>query len=124
MAATKIGGSANITLDLNVNTNWELTGLDGQGRVLLDVNVKIKQSIVPTASINIFLPTIASLNSRNVTFNIDSNNFGNIIGLKSIDSDKINGETTLSIAYPKQSVAPVSVSGNDNWTLPLLQQAP
>jgi hypothetical protein len=115
------GGSANITLDLAQYTNWELTGLDANGKVLQSVNVKIKGNGIGT-NVYLTLPTIASLNNRNVVFNIDTNDFGDNIILTAGNGNFINGEATLTTAYAKFSVVPVSSTSSVNWTLPVIQE--
>jgi hypothetical protein len=125
-SSIKIGGSANVTLDLSVSTNWELTGLDSSGRILPSLNVKIKQKVLlplPT-SVSITLPTIASLNNRPCVYNIDSNNFGQDIILVAGLDNFVNGVATLTISYPTNSVTPITASSGDNWTLPVIQEAP
>jgi hypothetical protein len=124
MAAPLIaGGSANITLDLAQGGNWELNGLDANGKVLQSVNVKIKTNGLVT-TINLTLPTIASLNNRNVVFNIDTNDFGGSVVLIAGSGNLINGEATLTTAYANFSVVPVSSTSSVNWTLPVIQEAP
>lgn len=118
------GGSANITLDLTKSQNWELTGLDNNGQVLENVNVKVSTLGSTATSIQIILPTIESLNYRNVVFNIDTNDYGQNIVLVANGSNTINGEGSLTIAYVELAVAQISVSSSTNWTLPLLQEAP
>ena len=122
-APIKIGGSANIILDLEVSNNWELTGLDSSGKVLQTMNVRIKQRLIsPVGSVNITLPTIASLNNRSCIYNIDSNDFGNDIILKAGIGNFVNGLANLTISYEKNSVTPITSSSSDNWTLPVIQQ--
>ena len=122
-APIKIGGSANIILDLAVSNNWELTGLDSSGKVLQTMNVRIKQRLIsPVGSVSITLPTIASLNNRSCIYNIDSNDFGQDIILEAGIGNFVNGVTTLTIDYPTNSVTPITSSSGDNWTLPVIQQ--
>jgi hypothetical protein len=123
MATIIAGGSANITLDLAQGTDWELNGLDANGKVLQSVNVKIKTNGLAT-TMNLTLPTIASLNNRNVVFNIDSNDYGNSIVVKAGVDNTINGKAELTTAYPNFSVVPVSSTSSVNWTLPVIQEAP
>jgi hypothetical protein len=123
MATIIAGGSANITLDLAQGTDWELNGLDANGKVLQSVNVKIKTNGLAT-TMNLTLPTIASLNNRNVVFNIDSNDYGNSIVVKAGVDNTINGKAELTTAYPEFAVVPVSSTSGENWTLPVIQEAP
>ena len=122
-APIKIGGSANIILDLAVSNNWELTGLDSSGKVLQTMNVRIKQRLIsPVGSVNITLPKIASLNNRSCIYNIDSNDFGQDIILIAGSGNFVNGVANLTIDYPTNSVTPITSSSGDNWTLPVIQQ--
>ena len=122
-APIKIGGSANIILDLSVSNDWELTGLDSSGKVLQTMNVRIKQRLIsPVGSVNITLPKIASLNNRSCIYNIDSNDFGQDIILIAGSGNFVNGVANLTIDYPTNSVTPITSSSSDNWTLPVIQQ--
>lgn len=123
MATIKIGGSSNVILDLAVSTGWELTGLDANGKVLQSLNVKVKPDGVAT-TFNLTLPTIASLNNRTCTYNIDTNDYGKAIVVIAGSGNFVNGEATLTIAYPKESVTPITSTSSDNWTLPVIQEAP
>lgn len=119
------GGSANVVIDgSNAGVVWDLTGLDNSGRVLDTINVKIKKGLSPALAVQLDLPTIKSINGRNVTFNIDFNDFAGVVNLYAGVDNFINGVQTFTLDYPLNSVVPVSVGSSDNWVLPVLAQLP
>ena len=119
MAFTNLGGSANLVADLSQNSQFQLTGLDANGKVLSVINVEIKDTI-PTYSsgVKFYLPESSALNYRNVVININRGAFNNTLGVVPALNDKVNGSTTayrLQVSqYASQQIQ--LVQGN-NWTI-------
>jgi len=116
MALLIAGGSSNIVLNLNNGLDWQLTGLDEQQRVLLNINVKLQQGMI-RGSVNIYLPLISSLNGRFVNFNIDANDYFGQVSFYAMDGNFINGINSIDVLIKSNVVIPVSVGSSDNYIL-------
>lgn len=113
-----VGGSSNVLLDLNLGTSFELTGLSNTGAVIQQVNVKIKQALVPVATVSILLPLISNLNNRIVQFNIDSNNFVGEAIIDAPNGNFINGQQSITVDPTiANAVLVFTVTSSDNYTV-------
>lgn len=107
---TKLPNSAIITLDISLVTNpdylYSVSCLDQNGQVISNVIINIIESIPPPPPIlkkiiTIFLPTISSVNNRNVSVKVNRSNLIYpvvIAGAVNSDGDTIdaiNGESAI-----------------------------
>jgi hypothetical protein len=127
MAATLVGGSNNVILDLNIDSAFELTGKSNTGSVIQQINARIVQALVPQASITVILPLISDLNNRIVQFNLDSNDYEKSVTILAGSGNFINGQSSVTInPTVKNSVLVLTVTSADNYTVnvPLVDVAP
>ena len=125
MANVNIGGSSNVTINGSSTDQYYLTGLDANGKVLSEINVKIIAGLTPEASIFIFLPVIANLNFRNVTFNFNMNDYtGAVTIVGGSISQSVNGLfSPINIGGGARRVVPVQSLSFNNWFVPALDLA-
>jgi hypothetical protein len=127
MANVIIGNTANVIIDGSNSTDtWILNGLDANGKVLQEINVKIVAGATPVASIPIQLPAIASLNFRSVTININANDFAGAIALSKLTgtSNTLNGlATSINVGGGAGRVVPIISNSSSNWFIPALDLA-
>lgn len=115
-AAPIIGGSANVTLNVATATTFALTGLDSLGQVVPELNAKIDGNGVVT-SVTINLPTKESLNYRDITINIDTNDYTGDILLDPTDAPINGAPSTLITGAPAGVTYIVTFRNGANWSL-------
>lgn len=125
MANVNIGGSSNVTINGSSTDQYFLTGLDANGKVLSEINVKIIAGTSPATMLFIYLPDIASLNFRNITFNIDMNDYTTDVNIAggSISNSINGGFMPVNIGGGSRRVVPVQSLSWRNWFVPALDLA-
>jgi len=114
--------SPNPLLDLSKSANWELTCLDNNNQVLESVNAKLFLGDFPRPeSVTIILPTVSSLNNRQVTINLNTNDYKGAIIVEPQGGDFINGVLSLTVAYQKNTILPIISNSSNGWIMPVLQ---
>jgi hypothetical protein len=116
--ATILGGSANLVADLSVDTNFVLTGLDNNGKVLPTINVQVFDPLGDADLVYLQLPESSAMNYRNVTININRGKFGNTLAITPTGEDKICGlNQEVKLEVGKGATQQVQLLQGDNWTI-------
>jgi hypothetical protein len=124
MADVFIGGGSNVSLNASENNDYYLTGLDANGKVLLQINVTIFSGGSPTPQVNVFLPSIQSLNFRNVVVVFEYRDYdGEIVVNRFPDLDFINGTDQIIVGQGAASSGIVQVTGSNSWFAPAIDVA-
>jgi len=124
MADVFIGGGSNVSLNASVNNDYYLTGLDANGNVLLQINVTIISGATPLPQVNVFLPSIQSLNFRNVVVVFDYRDYdGEIVVNRFPFLDSINGIDQIIVGQGAGSSGIVQVTGSNSWFAPAIDVA-
>jgi hypothetical protein len=121
MPTTIKGGSSVITIDGSSTNTFQLTGLDANGKVLTQINVKVIAGATPQATLNITLPLIASINGRTIQFNINSNDYAGDVTLAPAVGNTINGIASVISQTTFEVVTTITTGSATNWILPDLK---
>lgn len=115
----KLPNSGIITLDPNVNISsndsYQITGLDENGQVLLNIELKIvDESVFRPRTLSISLPLITSLNSRRVSVLINNQTLNkiNVFGHKDWVTD-----SQIDFVNGADSIPFISASGFQSFNL-------
>lgn len=118
---TIIGGSSVITIDGSSTNLFQLTGLDANGKVLTQINVKVIGGATPQATLTILLPLISSINGRTIQFNINSNDYAGDVTLAPAVGNTINGIASVISQTNIDVVTTITTGSATNWILPDLK---
>ena len=116
------GGSSNVFLNLveDPDNHFQLTGLDANGQVLLTVNVTIVKGSSSAVKLYMYLPSIASLNFRKVSFILNIGDYDKQVFLFTQPNDFFNGldlsTTPLSYTAIANISGKVTVGSDNSWT--------
>lgn len=115
----KIGGSTNVSVDATSWSKYELTGLDAQGQVVPELNVKLIAGESPNDPVTLILPLISSLNNRRMTIFLNSNDYPYSILVQSQGSNLINtdGDTEFTTPILPNCTFCIVVGSANNWNV-------